>query len=399
MTLEREKPIAPPRGERRDVGEAVPFGIRLAGAWSWRVIATAVVGAGILYLFGRLAEVVIPVAVAVLLSGLLTPVKTFLLRRHVPRWVAVLVAFLGLLIAIAALITLVVLTVQSGVGNFQGRLLQQYRTFLTFLANSPLHISQSAVDNAIASAQTTLKANSGKIAATALTGADFVLHFLIGLLLTLFITLFFLIDGAGIWRWCVRLAPRRARPAIDGAGRAAWISIGRDVQVQVVVAVIDAVLIGVVAALLHVPFAVPLAVLVFLGAFIPIVGAVTTGALAVVVALVYNDPINALLMLIGVIAVNQLESHVLHPILLGGAVRLHPVAVVIAVALGSLLAGIIGAVFAVPIAAAGNSAIRYIAGGQWKERPQPPTEPAETQGDPSPRRDDDPRPGDVTTTA
>jgi predicted PurR-regulated permease PerM len=170
----------------------------------------------------------------------------------------------------------------------------------------------------------------------------------------------------------------------------------------VIVALIDAVGIGLGAFLLRVPFAVPLAVLVFLGAFIPVVGAVVTGALAVVVALVYNDPINALFMLGVVILVNQIESHVLQPLLMGGAVRLHPVGVVLAVATGSLLAGIAGAVFAVPVTAAANSAIRYIAGGAWKGQPEPPTGdiPGEQEGDGG--RDQDrgePTPKDVTTVA
>jgi predicted PurR-regulated permease PerM len=211
--------------------------------------------------------------------------------------------------------------------------------------------------------------------------------------------LFYLIDGAGIWRWCTRLAPRKARAAVDGAGRAAWLSLHEYVRVQIVVALIDGVAIGIVAAILRVPFAIPIGVVVFLGAFIPIVGSVTTGLLAVLVALVYNDPINALFMLIGVVAVNQIESHVLHPLLMGTVVRLHPIAVVLAVAGGSILAGIIGAVFAVPFAAATNSAVKYIAGGEWKDRPAPPTGPVPADGDPSPRRDDDPRPNDVKTTA
>jgi predicted PurR-regulated permease PerM len=151
-----------------------------------------------------------------------------------------------------------------------------------------------------------------------------------------------------------------------------------------------------------VPFYVPLAVLVFLGAFIPIVGAVVTGFLAVIVALVYNDPVNALIMLAVVIGVNQLESHVLQPLLMGGAVRLHPIAVVLAVAVGSLLAGIAGGVFAVPVTAALNSAVRFIAGGRWKGQPEPWTGdiPGEQEGDGGRDQDTpDPRPKDVTTVA
>jgi predicted PurR-regulated permease PerM len=382
-----------------DVALSVPFGIRLAGAWGWRLIVVAVVLFGMVTALARLSEIVIPFAIAILLSALLTPVKRGLRARGVPRALAVLVPFLGLLIAVAALITLVVISVHSGINNFQQHAIATYKNALSALSHSAFAISQADVNAAVASAEKTLRANSGKLAASAFTGADFLLHFLIALLLTLFITLFFLIDGPGIWRWCVRLAPRRGRSAIDGGGKAAWFSLHEYVRIQVVVAFIDGVAIGVIAAILRVPFAVPLGVLVFLGAFIPIIGSITTGLIAVLVALAYNSPINALIMLIGLVAVNQLETHVLHPLLLGSAVRLHPIAVVLAVAGGTVLGGIAGALFAVPTLAATNSAVKYIAGGQWKEVPPPPTDSVPEEGNPSPRRDDDPTPGDVITTA
>jgi putative heme transporter len=383
----------------RDPEAALPFGIRLAGGLAWRLIAIAVVVLGFVALLARLGELVIPLIVAVLLSALLTPFKRTLQRRRFPKWLAVLVAFLTMVVAVGALVTLVVFTVNNGSSAFTEHVVAFYGKTLDALRNSPLGISQTDVNHAVTSATDYLKSNTSKIAAGALTGADVLIHTLVAVLLTLFITLFFLIDGPGIWHWCVRLAPRKARAAVDGAGRAAWLSLHDYVRVQIVVALIDGIAIGVIAAILRVPFAVPLGVLVFLGAFIPIVGAVTTGLLAVRAALVYNGPINALLMLAGIIAVNQVESHVLHPLMMGGAVRLHPIAVVLAVAGGSVLAGIVGAVFAVPLAAATNSAVKYVAGGEWKGKPPPPIGPVPEEGDPSPRRDDDPRPPDVTTTA
>ena len=383
----------------RDAEAALPFGVRLAGGLAWRLIAIAIVVLAFVALLARLGELVIPLVVAVLLSALLTPFKRFLMGHRFPKWLAVLVAFLTMVVAVGALVTLVVLTVNSGSSAFTEHVVAFYGKTLDALRNSPLGISQTDVNHAVTSATDYLKSNTSKIAAGALTGADVLIHTLVAVLLTLFITLFFLIDGPGIWHWCVRLAPRKARAAVDGAGRAAWLSLHDYVRVQIVVALIDGVAIGVIAAILRVPFAVPLGVLVFLGAFIPIVGAVTTGLLAVLAALVYNGPINALLMLAGIIAVNQVESHVLHPLMMGGAVRLHPIAVVLAVAGGSVLAGIVGAVFAVPLAAATNSAVKYVAGGEWKGKPPPPIGPVPEEGDPSPRRDDDPRPPDVTTTA
>ena len=384
----------------RDAEGAIPFGVRLAGGFSWRIIAMAIVLLGFVALLARIGEIVIPFVVAILLSALLTPFKRFLMGHRVPRWLAVLLSFLLLLVSFGALVTLVSLTINSGLQNgFVDHVVTSYRSTLSFLSKSSFGINQTDVDSAVKSATTYLKANSSKIAAGALTGADVAIHTLVAVLLTLFITLFFLIDGSGIWNWCLRLSPRKARAAVDGAARAAWLSLHEYVRVQIIVALIDGLAIGIIAAILHVPFAVPLGVLVFLGAFIPIVGAVTTGLLAVVVALVYNGPVNGLFMLAGIVLVNQVESHVLHPLLMGGAVRLHPIAVVLAVAGGSVIAGIVGAVFAVPLAAATNSAIKYIAGGEWKGKAPPTPGPVPEEGDPSPRRDDDPRPKDLKTTA
>lgn len=384
---------------RERVAAAVPTGVWIAGAWSWPLIGLGVVGLAVLALLVTLREVTIPVVIALLLTGLLWPVRRAVAARA-PKAIAVLVPFLGLIAAIAGLLTLVVLTVRAGSSDFVAHVLRSYRQLLALLQAPPFNVSSGQVSDAVASAESALRSNSSKIVSGALTGADFAGHFLIGLLLTLFITLFLLIDAPGIWRWVLRLVPTRARGAIDGAGGAAWLSIGEYSRVQVVVALTDGIGVGIIAAVLQVPFAVPIGVLVFLGAFIPIIGSVTAGSLAVLVALAYNGPVNALLMLAGVLLVNQVESHVLHPLLMGGAVRLHPIAVVLAVASGSILAGIIGALFAVPIAAAGNSAIKYLAAGSWRERPDPPTAPVpDIGGDPVPDRDGDPAPEDVTTTA
>lgn len=382
---------------RERVVDAVPTGVWIAGAWSWPLIGLGVLGLAVLALLVTLREVTIPIVIALLLTGLLWPVRRAVAARA-PKAVAVLVPFLGLIAAIAGLLTLVVLTVRAGSSDFASHVLRSYRQLLSFLQGPPFSVSQSQVGDAVTSAEAALRSNSSKILSGALTGADFAGHLAIGLLLTLFLTLFLLIDAPGIWRWVLRLVPVRARTAIDGAGNAAWRSIGEYSRVQVVVALTDGIGVGVIAAILQVPFPVPIGVLVFLGAFIPIIGSVTAGSLAVLVALAYNGPVTALLMLAGVLLVNQVESHVLHPLLMGGAVRLHPIAVVLAVASGSILAGIIGALFAVPLTAAANSAIKYLASGAWRERPAPPTAPGPSTGD-GPDRSARPGPDGVATTA
>ena len=185
--------------------------------------------------------------------------------------------------------------------------------------------------------------------------------------MTLFSTLFILIDGKGIWAWIVRIFPRRARTALDGAGKAGWLTLQNFIKVQILVATIDAIGIGAGAAILQLPLAIPIAVLVFLGSFIPVIGAVATGALAVFIALVYNGWVVALIMLGIVLLVQQIEGHVLQPLVMGTAVKVHPLAVVLAVAGGSVVAGIPGALFAVPIVAVLNVMIGYIARGDWRQ--------------------------------
>ncbi len=396
----------PPRDPDAAVARAVPDSIRIAGAWSWRIVGVLLLAAAAVFLVVQLHIVVIPVLVAVLLAGLLTPGKHFLMRHGWPRWAAVAVVFVGLLLVLAGLVTLVVVTIRTGLPGFETQISKSYANFLAFLRTSPFGFSDTDLQNLFTSVTNTVKKNSGTIAAGAAEGASTVGDIGVGLLLALFSTLFFVLDGPGIWSWVVRLFPHRARAAVDGAGRAVWLSVGEYVRIQVVVALIDAVGIGIVAFILRLPFVFPIAVLVFLGAFIPIVGAVTAGALAVVVALVtpglipQSTPTQALIMLAGLIAVNQLEAHVLQPLLMGNAVRLHPVAVVISVALGSLLGGIAGAVFAVPTAAALNSAVKFVAGGTWKGLPEPGAQPPpDEDAKPSPRRNRRPRPQDVKTVA
>ncbi len=385
------------------VARAVPPAVRIAVAWAWPMIGVLILAALLVWLVIQLHVVVVPVLVAVLVTGLIHPAKAWLVRHGWPKGLAVAVTFVGLLVAVAALVTLVVLTIRSGLDDISRRTAQAYSDFLRYLSTSPFGVSEVDVRHAIEQGTRWLEQNSGTVLTGALSGASRLGDVGVGLVLTLFITLFFLIDGAGIWRWCVRLAPVRARAAVDGGGRAAWLSVGRYVRVQIVVALIDALGIGLVALILGLPFVVPIAVLVFLAAFIPFVGAIVTGGLAVLVALVYAGPFPAVIMLAGVIGVNQLESHVLQPLLMGTAVRLHPVAVVLSVASGSLVAGIAGAVFAVPLAAAVNSGVKYVAGGAWKDEPPPPTSPVpedpEQGGRARRRRRRAGRPEDVTTVA
>lgn len=216
------------------------------------------------------------------------------------------------------------------------------------LRTLPVELGQAVSDNrdALTSGALSTAATVGEIAA--------------GTALALFALIFFLYDGPVIWRFLLRAAPRVRRERVDVAGRRSFACLVGYVRATALVAVVDAVGIGLGLAIVGVPLVVPLAALVFLGAFVPTVGAVLTGGVAVLVALVANGPIPALVVLLVVIGVQQLEGHVLQPLLLGRAVRLHALAVVLAVAAGVVVAGITGALLAVPLLAVLNTAVKSL---------------------------------------
>jgi predicted PurR-regulated permease PerM len=347
----------------------IPAGIRLASAWSWRLIAISAAIAVFLFVVVQLRLIVIPLLVAVLLSSLLVPLVTFLVRHKWPKGLAVALSLLGTLAILGGLITLAATQIAVGTTGLTERLATSYAGLKDFLLASPLHLTEPEINDYLQQAWTAIQADSAIFVSGALSVGSSLGHLLTGLLLTLFSLLFILIDGAGIWAWVVRIFPSRARGAIAGAGAAGWETLGNFAKVQILVASIDAVGIGVGAALLGVPLAVPIGVLVFLGSFIPIVGAVATGAVAVVIALLFNSWPIALAMLGVVLLVQQIEGHVLQPLIMGTAVKVHPLGVVLVVAAGSLLAGIAGALFAVPIAAVLNVMINFIQRGTWRAAP------------------------------
>jgi predicted PurR-regulated permease PerM len=202
----------------------------------------------------------------------------------------------------------------------------------------------------------------GNLGGTVVRTATTAGHLLAGLFIVLFATIFFTYDGRNIWSWIVRLFPDRARARVEGSGVRAWAVLTSYVRATVVIAAVDALGIAIVALVLGLPLVVPLAVLVFMGAFIPVVGATISGIAAVAVALVSEGPVQALIMLAGVIGVQQLEGHVLQPFLMGRLVRVHPLAVVVVIAIGGLVAGIFGALIAVPLTAIVNAVATYLAG-------------------------------------
>jgi predicted PurR-regulated permease PerM len=289
----------------------------------------------------------------------------FLVRHHWPRWLAVLVSLVLAVVIIGGLILVVVVEVRHGLPDLEKQTIKQYANFQSFLAAPPFNIDKAQYTSYIDSIATTVQ-KSGALTSGAGTVAKTAGDLLTGLLLTIFATVFLVLDGRHVWSWVVRLFPRRARTAMTGAGDAGWRTLTVFIRVQLLVAAVDATVIGVGAWLLGLPLALPIAIVVFLASFVPIVGAVVSGALAVVVALVYDSPFTALIMLIIVLGTHILEGTFLHPFITGNAVKVHPLAVVFAVAAGTFVAGIPGALFAVPLVATVNVMIQYLARGDWR---------------------------------
>lgn len=335
------------------------------------LVVAAAVGV-VVWLVIQLRLIVIPLLIGVLLAALLVPFAAWLQRRlRFARWLAITTAMLTLISVVTALIWLVVAQVRAGWPSLRDRSVDAFDEFLVWLS-ATFGVSADEITGWFDALVAELDfSTDGPLVIGALSVGSTAAEILAGTALVLFSLLFFLIDGRGIWGFVVRLFPRIARPAVDGAARAGWLTLTNFSKVQIFVAFVDAVGIGLIALLLGLPLALPIAVAVFLASFVPFVGAIVTGALAVVIALVYNGPFIALLMLAGVIFVQQLESHVLQPLVMGPAVRVHPVAVVFAVTAGGLIAGIPGAVFAVPVVAFVNVFVRYIASGRWRTGANP----------------------------
>ncbi|WP_336923643.1 AI-2E family transporter [Aquipuribacter sp. SD81] len=362
----------PPEPHRAPRRVRVPWALEIATAWGWRllVVAAAVYVFAFLVL-GRIDVVAVPLALAVLVAALLSPLYRGLVRARTPRYVAAGASVFVFATLLVLVVTVVSQQIASQIGDFGASAsdgLEQALSWVADLVGVPL----SSVEETITAAVASLTEQSAGIASGALVATGGAISVLTGLLLTLFAVFFYLADGPRIWTFLVSLLPREGRERADVAGRRSWGTLAGYVRAVPVVAAVDAVGIGLGAALLGVPFAIPIAVFTFLGAFVPLVGAIVTGALAVLVALVTQGWVTALILLGVVIAVQQLESYVLQPLLLGRAVELYPLAVVTAITTGIVLAGIVGGVLAVPLLAMTVTFVRSLAAPQAVPVEDPP---------------------------
>ncbi len=332
--------------------------MRAASEWAWRLLVIAGAVVAFAYLLGFVSEAVIPVVVATLLAAMLSPVNGWLRARLGRKAPAAALTVLTTVAGIGLLLFLIGSQLTGGFTEMAGQVttgLDQIRVWV----RDTLHISDTQLAGWIDQGKTALTTSEGLRGSLARAGLG-ATHVIAGTFIALFALFFFLYEGERIWAWLVRLFPRTARERVAGAGVVAWGQLTAFTRATIIVALVDAVGITVVALLLRVPFALAIGALVFLTAFVPIVGAFLSGMVAVLIALVAQGPVAALLMLLGVLAVQQIESHVLQPFLLGKAVNVHPLAVILSVATGAVVAGIVGTLVAVPTAAVVNAVGKFL---------------------------------------
>lgn len=341
----------------------MPWGLDLAAAWAWRLLIIAAAGYVVLWLVAYLAVITLPLVIAMLVAALSAPVVRGLKEVGVPQALSAGMVVLGGLSMVGLLLTFVGNEIAKGASDLANQVVDGLQEIREWLRDGPLNASDSQINRWLERAEEAIAERSQDPALVGnVTEVGTALgHVVAGLFIVLFATFFFLADGYRIWAWVVRLFPRAARERVDASGQVAWISLTQFVRATVLVALVDAVGIMIVAAVLGVPLVLPLGVLVFLGAFVPMVGATIAGTVAVLVALVAQGPFTALLMLGGVILVQQIEGHVLQPFLMGRFVSVHPLGVIVAIGCGVLVAGIAGALVAVPLVAVANSVVQHLA--------------------------------------
>jgi predicted PurR-regulated permease PerM len=329
----------------------VPSWLQTAAAWSWRLLLLAIGIYLITRVLGILYIVVVPCVAALLLTALLQPLAGRLRRAGLPAMAA---TWVTLLIA-AVVLGLVIALIANRVGaDYPAVLAGAKHTTAqvqSWLSGPPFHLKNTDLQKFLNDIPSYLSKHKALVEGTVVAGGKYASEFFGGLVLMLFVTFFLIKDGDRIWNWLLGAMRTDTARRMDRAGHAAWLVLVYYMRGTVVVAAIHAIVIGLALGIMGVPLAVPLAVLVFLAAFIPLVGLLLAGALAILVTLVTKGWVDAVILLGILIIEDQLEAHLLQPQVVGKMIRLHPLAVILSLAVGAVLAGIPGAVVAVPIVA------------------------------------------------
>lgn len=359
-----------------ETDDAIPRGLRTAAGWSWRVLIIAALVAVVAFALAEISEVSIPVAVALMLTAALWPLANFLSRHRVPRGLASGLCLLALIVVIGGIFTLVGAQIASQWPVLSEQSVASFKQVMQWLDKGPLHIGSDQIDAYIAQAEAWAKGSQSRIASWAAAAGSGVGRFLTGLIMALFATFFFIYQGGSIARSVSVLIPTGSRPRILDAARSGWVALVGYVRAAVIVAFVDGLGAGIGAAIIGSGVAVAIGALTFVLAFIPIAGALIAGVISVAVVLVTLGFVKAVIMLIIFVGIMELESHILQPFLLGKAVSIHPLAILLGIAIGSVLAGIVGALFAIPLVAFGVAfakalAHRYSEDGQAEPDEKP----------------------------
>jgi predicted PurR-regulated permease PerM len=342
-------------------GAEVPRGLRVVAGWSWRILVVLGLVVACITVIVRLEVLFVALFVALLATALLQPGMDLLRRAGLPQALAAAVTLIGALAVVGVVFYLTGRALAGQAGELSAAVADGFNQLKLWIEDT-FGLSAEQLGEYTTRLWESLRENAGSIGSGVFGAASTAGEFLAGAGVALFATIFFLYDGPGIWRWVGSLFPAGPRAHVDQAGALSWQALSGYARGTVLIAAIDAIGIGVGVALLGVPLAGPIAVLVFFGSFIPIVGATLSGLVAVLVALATKGLTTAVLTLGVVLLVQQLEGHVLQPLIQGRFVAIHPLAVVLAVAAGSVTAGLVGAVIAVPIVATANVLVRYAAG-------------------------------------
>jgi predicted PurR-regulated permease PerM len=343
-----------------DYADSVEPIVRKTAAWAWRLLVILVAVVVLLWVVKRLEVIVVPLLLALMLSSLLVSIVDGLDRRGAPRGGAVALVMLSGFAILGGILTFVVSQFIVGVPDLVKQVTRSIDTTKKWLIEGPLHLSRQQIDQAGNSAVQALQHNQEKLTSGALSTATAITEIITAALLMMFTLIFFLYGGRNIWQYVTKIFPADHRERVRAAGGAGFRALTGYVRATFLVALVDAVGIGTGLAVMSVPLALPLASLVFLGAFVPLIGAVVSGFLAVIVALLAKGLVYALITLGLLVAVNQLEAHILQPLVMGRAVSIHPLAVVVAISTGGVLAGVVGALLSVPTVAFLNNAFQVL---------------------------------------
>jgi putative heme transporter len=367
----------PPDDPVEDRGRPdVPPMLRRLAAWSWRLLVVLTAVGLVLYLLILLKVVVVPVIVALFLATLLVPLVSWLQARGWKHLPAVLTVFAGAVLLLVAIILGFIPLISNELDTLRQRADEGVAEVQRYIASRPFGLSEEDLNRYLDQARERFTENSSGLTRGAVQGVTLVGEVITGLILSLFLTFFFVKDSERFTRWILDFAGRDRERHLREMGTRSATAVSGYLRGQAAVGAVDAIFIGIGLAILGVPLVVPLAFLTFVAAFLPLVGAVVAGALAALVALVTKGVTTALIVVGITLLVQQLEGHLLAPLLLGRAVSLHPVVIILALAAGAILGGIIGAFLAVPIAAVVTAVGTYLRG-------EPVGEPADP-GEPEP---------------